>query len=86
MRTGKRILKVEIEYFELSEARAILRGIEIKGTEVNLSLQNGNARAIVTGYQLDQETELKDPYKEAKEPDRIEEINGKLCYIYKSKL
>lgn len=86
MTTGKRVLKVEIEYFELKEARKILRSILIDRTEINLSLQSGNAWAIITGYQLDQETELKDPYKEAREPDRIEEIDGKLCYIYKSKL
>lgn len=86
MEARKQILKVEIEYFELSEARELLRMIRVNGFNVMQSLSLGNAKAIVTGHSLDFEKSLTDFELFPKEPDRIEVIDGKTHYFYKSKM
>lgn len=86
MEARKKTLKIEIEYFELSEAREILGQVRVNSYNIMQTLKAGNAKGIVTGHCLDFEKEIPELNLEPKEPDRIEEINGRIHYIYKSKL
>lgn len=88
MKREKKVFKLEIEYLNEWDLTAMMRTIKGFRTQRNGSFTQGTARAIVTHYQVNQEKEgdKEDFEFIERKPDRIEEINGKTHYIYKSKL
>lgn len=83
----KKVFKLEIEYFDSQDLFELIRTVRGMRTFSSGSFTQGTAKAVITHYKVEANEPTGDEFETMEnKPDRIEEINGKTHYIYKSKM